>query len=129
MPAIDEAAYWIGILNKLCDNIIYIKGNHEDRFKKKVAKYFESAWNLRRAGHVGEPPVNTLEHLLCADEIGMKVSDYYPDGNFWVNHNLNIVHGKIARSPLGLTARKNLEDLNYSVLFGHIHRREEVGNK
>jgi hypothetical protein len=103
--------------------IVSITGNHEDRFRASIAKYNAELLGIKQAG--AEVGSLTLRHLLRLDELEVEHIDGYPNGRFFLEDNLQAMHGYIVRGG-GRTAAavSNREDV--STLFGHIHRIERA---
>jgi len=122
-PAVNELYWWIKELRQHTNKMIYIEGNHELRMSKAVVKNIIAAYNLKPAN---EPNKNslTVPTLLALDELGVEYMGPYPDGEYWINDNLRVSHGQIARKGGGKTASAILADARNSEIVGHIHRHE-----
>lgn len=122
-PAVNELHWWIKELRQHTNKMIYIEGNHELRMSKAVVKNIIAAYNLKPAN---EPNKNslTVPTLLALDELGVEYMGPYPNGEYWINDNLRVSHGQIARKGGGKTAAAILADARNSEIVGHIHRHE-----
>ena len=122
-PSINELYWWIKELRQYCEKMIYIEGNHELRMAKAVVKNIVAAYNLKPANEP-ERQVLTVPTLLALDELGVEYCGPYPDGEYWINDNLRVHHGQLARKGGGKTASAMLNDARNSEIIGHIHRHE-----
>ena len=125
-PALVELVWWLGKLKLAAPNaeIFYLEGNHEKRMNLLIQKNFPMAYNLKQVGN--DIPVLSIPFLLGLDKLNIKYIGEYPDGELWLNDNLSIVHGAIAKATSGATAKAMVDESRCSVIFGHIHRRELV---
>lgn len=104
--------------------IVSITGNHEDRFRKAIMKNNAELLGLKQAGSEGLG-VLTLEHLLRLGELEVQHVDGYPNGRYFLEDNLQAMHGYIVRGG-GRTAAAVANREDVSTLFGHIHRIEKA---
>lgn len=87
------------------------KGNHDDRPAIFLRELNLEAMGLRRASDTTGWPVFSTEFLLRYDELGIEVSDPYPNGTIWLTDDLVIMHAP----------PKKLE-MAASVIHGHTHK-------
>ena len=122
-PAVNELYWWIKELRQHTNKMVYIEGNHELRMAKAVIKNIIAAYNLKPANEPKKSGL-TVPSLLALDELDVTYLGPYPDGEYWLNDNLRISHGQIARKGGGKTASAILTDARNSEIVGHIHRHE-----
>jgi hypothetical protein len=132
----ERLSFWQGVEEKrsACPNaeIIYIRGNHEDRFPRYIAQVSE----------VFEGEEYTLSGWLKLDDLGIRYSVVHftlgPDELFpemidvptvskrvVINENLTVMHGDYIRKWQGRSAHAQLyegERMQTSLLMGHCHR-------
>jgi hypothetical protein len=128
-PAIIELAYWLGKVRQAVPDaeIDFIEGNHCARMYKMIIDNLIAAHGLKPADRMDGPAVLSIENLLGLESLGINYVGPYPDGQVWINENLCIEHGTLARSGSGDTTRALLNTTRYSVIVGHIHRLEKAG--
>lgn len=102
-------------------DIIYLKGNHDQRLDNMVVEKMPGLVGLARSGEAD--PVLSVAYLCKFDEFGVTYIDGYPEGEYWLNEGTKAVHGSLYSSNKGGTAVKYLSS-KVNVLFGHTHRRE-----
>lgn len=103
--------------------IVVIEGNHDRRIEKSIRLNSMYAYGIRRADDVTGWPVFSLPYLLAFDKLNIKYIEGYPAGKYWINENLQCIHGNIVRQP-GATAAAVVKAETVSTIFGHIHRIE-----
>lgn len=125
-PAIIEAAWWLGRFRQVCPDsrIVLLEGNHEHRIPKLLIKHFQVAYELKPADALDGPPLISMPKFLGLDDIGVEWIDGYPEGEYWITENFCAEHGETVRKKSGHSVAAELDDLQYSVVFGHIHRIE-----
>lgn len=125
-PSIVELSWWLSKLRKAApDSIInYIEGNHEQRLLRAININLPYAFNLIAVGDSN--PALSIPNLLDLDTLNIEYLGNYPKDIVWLNNNLACIHGDIARTRSGATAKVLAGDLRYSVIYGHIHRQEMV---
>lgn len=128
-PALIELAYWLAKVRQAAPDaeIDFIEGNHCSRMYKMLVDNLIAAYELRPADNMKGPAVLSPENLLGLASLDIKYVGPYPDGQVWINENLCIEHGTLARAGSGDTTRALLNTTRYSVLVGHIHRLEKAG--
>jgi predicted phosphodiesterase len=88
----------------------YLEGNHENRFKRLLAKDAPALQSIRSL---------KIEQTLGLDELGIT---WVPDDEeLWVG-KLMFTHGHVSRKHAGSSARAHFEQYGCSVLVGHCHR-------
>lgn len=103
--------------------IVVIEGNHDRRLENYVKTNSMNAYNIRRADDTTGWPVFSVPYLLSFDTLNIKYIDGYPAGRYWINQNLQCIHGHIVRQA-GQTAPAVVKTETVSTIFGHIHRIE-----
>ena len=124
-PSINELHWWITQLRQHCKKMVYIEGNHEKRMSVAVVRNIIAAYNLKPANEPEKKSL-TVPTLLALDELGVEYCGPYPDGEYWINDNLRVSHGQIARKGGGKSTLAILNDARNSEIIGHIHRHEMV---
>lgn len=89
---------------------VFLFGNHEDRYKRWIA----TEDHAKLGTELGSPT-----EALRARENGWRVIEEYPDGFLKLGDHLEIIHGIYC--PMH-AAKKHLDMLQGSVVFGHTHR-------
>lgn len=122
-PAINELYWWTSEFRKHCDKLIYIEGNHELRMSKAISKNIIAAYKLKPANEPRKVQM-TIPTLLALDDLGVEYLGPYPSGEFWINDNLRVSHGTIAKKGNADTVKAILSQARNSEIVGHIHRHE-----
>jgi hypothetical protein len=91
-----------------------------------IKTHLRAAYGLRPADEMHLPAALTPKRLLALDKLAIEWVGEYPDGEDWLNDDLRLVHGDIAKSTPGATARYYTDKRDVSTIYGHIHRREMV---
>jgi len=127
--SITEFGWWLSKIRSICPNaeIDYLEGNHEERMRRKVFNHVMEAYNLCPVEHKCNEDVLSVPYLLSLDKLNIEYSAPYPAGEVWINDNLRISHGCVARAGSGDTVKAVLKETRTSECFGHIHRIEKVG--
>lgn len=103
--------------------IVVIEGNHDRRIEKSIRVNTMFAYNIHRADDAQKLPVMSVPNLLAFDSLNIKYIEGYPAGKYWINENLQCIHGHIVRQA-GATAPAVVKSETVSTIFGHIHRIE-----
>ena len=122
-PAINELHWWTKEFRQHCDSMVYIEGNHELRMSKAIARNVIAAYNLKPANQPKNVQM-TIPTLLALDDLDIEYRGPYPAGEYWLNDNLRISHGTIARKGNADTVKAILAQARNSEIVGHIHRHE-----
>jgi len=122
-PAINELHWWTKEFRQHCNKMIYIEGNHELRMSKAISKNIIAAYNLKPANQPKKLQM-TIPTLLALDDLGVEYLGPYPAGEYWLNDNLRISHGTLARKGNADTVKAILAQARNSEIVGHIHRHE-----
>lgn len=127
-PMLLELHWWLAKLRGSCpeSEIVYIEGNHEARMSNAVTNNLIASWGLKSVSDFrnSKMPTLSIPNLLDLENLQIRYEGSYPEGELWVNDNLKIEHGNIAKNAPQETARAILARARSSVIFGHIHRRE-----
>ena len=127
--SLEDAANFLGYIRQLVGNeipVYWIEGNHELRLQNMIRRHLSALAGLRVA-ESGEQAIS-IPKMLNLDKLNVEYVSGYPD-NFIRVGDVDIIHGQFIGSKPGQTALKNIEKLNRSVIYGHIHRREYVETK
>lgn len=124
--SINWFASWLRFIRPFCGRIIYVYGNHEERLPRNIVNNVKAAYRLKPANMPEAPPALSLESLLGLDAIGVEYIPQYPQGEFWLNSNLKIIHGTKVGAKSGQTAMKMLDGARTSTMQGHVHRSEQA---
>lgn len=98
-----------------------VHGNHEERLPKFLRRDAAELIGLRRANDAGALGVLTIAHLARYDELEIEAVTGYPNGTYWLENNLQGIHGTEAKKR-GQSAANYLAKQAVSTLFGHDHR-------
>lgn len=125
-PALIEFAWWLAQFRLACPNaeIYVIEGNHDARMPKQILKHNVAAWDIRAVGEESLPPAMSLPRLLGLHNLNIQWVGDYPNGRVWLRDDIAALHGTIARAKSGATVQASIVDMQYSQIFGHIHRSE-----
>jgi len=125
-PAIISAHSWFAKFREVNPNatIHAHEGNHDLRWRTATIKHLRAAYDLRAANALHLPPALSLPSLIALPELGIEWVGNYPDDEDWLNDELRLSHGKLARNSPGATARATLDSSDVNDIFGHIHRTE-----
>jgi len=104
-------------------DIVYLAGNHEERFSNYLLDNARAAFGLRQGQTTDGWPVMSVPYLCRLDEHGIDYRPGYPMAEVDIVDDLTVVHGYHVNSR-GQTAHKYLDREKRSVIYGHIHRRE-----
>lgn len=105
--------------------IVYFRGNHEERSRSKVIDRIRELYGVRRAG--SEVQALSLEWLLALDDY--KVSIVGDEDTPYENHQLRIAddlvvrHGSKTAKGAGASALKELDRMTHGLVMGHSHRQ------
>lgn len=125
-PSLIEAKWILSQFRDICPyaDIVFNEGNHEQRLPNFLVDQFTAAYDLRAVGK--NHPALSCPELLGLDDLDITWIGDYPDGKYWLNENLEIKHGNLAKNRAGATAEAYLESARSSVITGHIHRAERA---
>ena len=125
-PSIVELGWWVSQFRNILPNskMVYVEGNHEFRLKRSVIENLIHSYDLKPFDDLSAPPALSVRNLLSLDKTGVEYIEDYPKGEFWINDNLRVIHGNIAKSGSGETVREILKQSRTSIIQGHIHRIE-----
>lgn len=125
-PAIEAGHRWLRRardINKSARITVH-QGNHELRMPRALVTHLKAMYELRAADELALPPAYSIPRLLALHKLGALWIDGYPDDKDWLNDELYLCHGDIARKGPGQTARAMVESVDVSVICGHAHRNE-----
>ena len=104
---IDQCYNFLKELKTYCEEIHFIKGNHEDRLRRFL-------WKNPSLASI---KVLELSKLLNLDTLGIFYHDFE-----YVYNNFRFTHGTIVRQESGATAKAELLKYGNSMASGHTHR-------
>lgn len=128
MPALIEAAWWLGAFSFVPVKRL-LEGNHERRMRDWINTYARAAYGIRPVDELDLPPTLSIERLIPMEKLGIEYIKGYPSNSYWLNDNILIEHGDVARAAPGATANAIVNKSTYTTIFGHIHRRELVSRR
>ena len=105
--------------------IDWLAGNHEERIQNWLMDNARAAFGLRQGATTEGWPVLSVPHLCRLDDHQVTYHPGYPASDLWLTDNLKVIHGDRVKSR-GSTAHVYLNEQKVSVIYGHIHRREEA---
>jgi len=117
---------WLRSIRPFCGKIIYIEGNHETRLLRSIMTNTVSAFKLKPANLPAAPPLLSIETMLGLRELDIDYLGPYPKGSYWLNSNLQMIHGNKIGAKSGQTAMKMIDQLRASLVQGHVHRQESA---
>lgn len=122
--AINQAHLLLQQIRKLAPTaeITVLAGNHDQRMETYALNNAQAAFGLRRADKPDGWPVMSVPYLTAMDTLDIEYVSGYPANRTWINQNLQVRHGNIARK--GNTAVAVAQEERISTIFGHIHRVE-----
>lgn len=125
-PAIEDAHRWLRRARDINPSarITVHEGNHELRMPKAIVTHLKAMYDIRAADELELPPAYSIPRLLALHKLGALWVGGYPDDKDWLNDELYLCHGDIARKGPGATARAVVESVDVSVICGHAHRNE-----
>lgn len=122
--AINKAHLLLQQIRKMAPTaeISVLEGNHDARMEKYALNNAQAAFGLKRADQPDGWPVLSVPYLTAMDTLDIEYLSGYPANRLWINQNLQVRHGNIARK--GNTAVAVAQEERISTIFGHIHRVE-----
>lgn len=122
-----EMHWWLAQFRDVAPNAVMdmLSGNH-DRFKDAIVQQLRSAYDLRPADELHRDAILTMPRMLALDQLHIGYIDGYKNGSSrkWLNENLYLTHGDIARSTPGATTGAAVSKNYASSIIAHVHRRE-----
>lgn len=130
-PALIELSWWLTQFRQAAPHakMSMLDGNH-NRFKDAIVTHLRSAYELRPVDELHRDAILTMPRLLALDKLDIEYIDGYGtnDSRVWLNEQVSLAHGDVARAAPGSTAGAMAGKNMYSTIFGHIHRREMASN-
>jgi len=129
--ALVEAAWTIGLFVAdfpEMEHVVMI-GNHDDRLEQYLIQNMHQAYEMKPADQLNLGPLLAIDNLLGLTRMGVHYVGKYPDGEWWLNEYLKVVHGSVARARPGATASAIIQGKLVNQAFGHIHRQEIVSER
>jgi hypothetical protein len=130
-PALIEWAWWLAHYRSIAPNaeMDQFEGNHDKRMQLMTVAYMRAAYALRPVDELDMPTSLSTERLLALDALKVNYIKGYPDNIKWLNQNVLVRHGDVARGGAGDSAKSIISKTTYTTIFGHIHRREFVSRR
>ncbi len=127
-PSLIELAHWISQLRDICPDaeFVYLEGNHEFRMKRSLITNMIHSYNLKAYNSLNSYPALSIENLLSLEDMNVKYLGDYPNGEYWINDNLKVIHGDTAKNGSGETVKSVINSARSSIIQGHIHRIESA---
>jgi hypothetical protein len=99
--------------------ITYLEGNHELRLPNDILNNHKANWQLRPADDLRGDPLVSVPRMVGLASVDVEYLPGYPNNRYWVNDNLQIIHGdKTGRNE----GRKIINSEKISTIYGHTHR-------
>ncbi len=100
-----ELAWWIRQFGAVCPSAEqhFIPGNHEHRMDKAIVRNLSAAYALKSIDNMEGFPALSLPNLLAVEKLGVKWAGEYPSAHIWLNEDLRVGHGEVARAASGDT--------------------------
>lgn len=129
--ALIEAAWSIGsfVASFPFAEHVSMIGNHDNRLEMYMIKNMRQAYMIRPADQPELSSMMEVDNLLGLSRMGVNYVGKYPDGEWWLNEYLKVVHGSVARIRPGATASAIIQNATVNQIFGHIHRQEIVSER
>ena len=126
--AVVEAAWWLREFRSVTEHseTFVLEGNHEKRASTAINTHMMQAYNLKPADELHLPPAMSVQRLLALDSMNIKHVGNYPAGEVWINGQVKCIHGDVARSASGATVSGQIDDIQETVIQGHVHRVESA---
>lgn len=120
---IDEYYQFLAELRANSPNskIVVVHGNHEQRLINSLERNLSEIAGIRQA--LGGRALLSVQHLARYDELDVDFVDGYPNGTFWLEDNLKLIHGTNVKKG-GSNAAKYLAEETETTIYGHTHRME-----
>lgn len=130
-PAILELNWWLARFRAAAPDadIKMLEGNHDARLEKSLLVHLNNAYRLKPADEMELPASMTVPRLLALHKLDIEYVEGYPDATIWLSDRLAATHGPIARSAPGASAGALVRETDYTVIHGHIHRRERASRQ
>ena len=107
--------------------VVVLDANHTDRFRRALLKEHPYLIGMKRGGDPeDEHPVLSVPYLVRARDYRVEWYSVWPSGYFVLNDNFVAVHSPAYGSQALSSAQKIANKIHASVVFGHIHRREQL---
>jgi len=124
-PSLCEAHWWLRQFKEIPGvEIEAFEGNHEKRMRTAILNHLPAAYDLSRVGIKKGQQVLTIQYLLALDSLDVKWSGDYPNDMEWLNDELALYHGDVARGAPGATARAMIDKKRCGTIYGHTHTTE-----
>ncbi len=94
--------------------ITLLEGNHEKRLRRYIYDRARELYGLEALD---------IRNLLHLKDVEIDYVDGYPNGRYWLNDRLKVVHGETVKQ-LGKTVTNLIRNDDTSSITGHIHRFE-----
>jgi len=124
--SINWFAAWLRHVRPYCGKVVYVEGNHEARLVRCLMTNTATAYKLKPANMPAAAPLLSIRSMLGLDALGIEYVGDYPKGEYWINDNLLMIHGKKVGAKSGQTAMKMLDSPRTSIIQGHAHRQESA---
>lgn len=127
-PALIEAGWWLRQFRTAVPHarIVVMEGNHEIRMNRMLISSFQQAYQLQRIDNLDLPPALSVPYLLALDSMDIEWVGNYPNELVWLSDQIAVGHGNTTSSKPGYTSGKIVDDAQYTVVTGHIHRIERA---
>jgi metallophosphoesterase superfamily enzyme len=134
-PSIVEGHWWLTQLRHAAPEaqMYILEGNH-DRYKQAITAHLSAAYELtgmNAAGALSENPLLSMQNIFQLDALGVQFIEGYEQGvaELWLADNFLATHGRHSSSTPGASVKKMSDIFPFTVVMGHIHRREMVSRK
>ena len=127
-PAIIEYAWFLAQMKARLPKArhSFILGNHEARPDIMMQKHLIAACQLRPSAEIELDEPYSIVRLLGLDELGIEVSEKYPNGEIWHGEHVRCVHTDGLSSIPGGTVSKMIKNIAETTIAGHNHRLEKA---
>ena len=106
--------------------IVVLQGNHDKRIEDQFVKVQQWAYGIHAVQALGDYPVMSLPYLLDFKGQNIEWVGGYPGARVRIGERLFVEHGAKTRSEPGATAKAIATSGLESIIFCHIHKREQL---
>lgn len=99
--------------------IVYMEGNHEQRVPRDILNNHQHNHGIRPADDPEGYPLVSVPRMVGLSAVDAEYMAGYPDNRFWINDNLQIIHGNITGRNEN---KRTLMSEKVSTIYGHSHR-------
>jgi hypothetical protein len=99
--------------------IVYLEGNHEKRVPRDILTNHGHNLGIKPADDPNGYPLLSVPRMVGLESVDVEYMPGYPDNRYWINDNLQIIHGNITGRN---ESKRTLMSEKVSTIYGHSHR-------